>query len=172
MGLKTAARHGRAIAWLVALVAGLTLVPGGTAAALPAEPFTQVSTFTDHFSGTLPCGDEPYDVTASIRMVVHFTYFPDTDTFHVHAHDHGAVVAVPLDGTGPTYRGNFWDEDSNNVRVVRHGDVLVDKDTDLMRAITHGSDGSRTFVMTHAQLTVNANGETTVQFEIDRMVCS
>jgi hypothetical protein len=82
------------------------------------------------------------------------------------------VVAVPLDGTGPTYTGNFWDTDLNNLRVVRHGDVLVDKDTDLFRAVAHGSDGSRAFVMAHSQVTVNANGETTVEFEIDRMVCT
>jgi hypothetical protein len=77
-----------------------------------------------------------------------------------------------IDGTGPTYTGNFWDPDSDNVRAVRHGDVLVQKDTDLMRSIAHRSDGSRAFVMTHAQLTINANGETTVEFEIDKMVCS
>ena len=41
-----------------------------------------------------------------------------------------------------------------------------------MRAIAHGSDGSRAFVMTHSQLTINAIGETTVQLEIDKMVCS
>jgi hypothetical protein len=51
------------------------------------------------------------------------------------------VVAVPVDGTGPTYTGNFWDLDSDNVRAVRPGDVLVQKDTDLMRSIAHGSDG-------------------------------
>jgi hypothetical protein len=71
-----------------------------------------------------------------------------------------------------TYTGNFWDLDSDNVRAVKHGDVLVQKDTDLMRSVAHGSDGSRAFVMTHAQLTINANGETTVQFEVDKMVCS
>jgi hypothetical protein len=41
-----------------------------------------------------------------------------------------------------------------------------------MRAISHGSDGSRAFIWTHTQLTINANGDTAVQFEIDKMVCS
>jgi hypothetical protein len=166
------AGHTRGVLWLLAVVAGLVLAPSGTAWAQPAEPFTDVSTFSDDFSGTLSCQDELYHITANGHVLVHFTYFPDTDTLHVLVHDHGTVVAVPVDGTGPSYTGNFWDTDSNNVRVVRHGDMLVDKDTDLFRAVAHGSDGSTAFVMTHAQLTVNANGQTTVEFEVDRMVCT
>jgi hypothetical protein len=111
-------------------------------------------------------------VTANGHTVVHVTYFPDTDTFHVLFHDHGTVVAAPVDGTGPTLKGNFWDLDSDNVRAVENGGVLVEKDTDLMRAILHGSDGSRALVLTHSQVTVNANGEATVQFEVDKLVCS
>jgi hypothetical protein len=171
--MKIAAGRTRRFLWLLAGIAGLVLAPAGMAWAQPPETFTEVSTFSDHFTGPdFPCHDEPYDITANGHMIVHLTYFPDTDTFHVHFSDHGSVVAVPVDGTGPTYTGNFWDLDSDNVRAVRHGDVLVQKDTDLMRAIAHGSDGSQAFVMTHAQLTINANGETTVEFEIDKMVCS
>jgi hypothetical protein len=153
---------------------GLIALPSAasTPSVRSAESFTLTSTDSDHFTGTLPCGDEPYDVTVSGHLVVHFTHFLDTDTYHVHFHDFGMVVAVPLDGTGPTYKGNFWDEDSDNVRVVKHGDMLVEKNTDLMRAIIHGSDGSRVFIKTHSQVTVNANGDTTVNFEIDKLVCS
>jgi hypothetical protein len=50
--------------------------------------------------------------------------------------------------------------------------VLVETDTDLFRAVAHGSDGSRAFVKFHAHFTVNANGETTVRLETDRMVCT
>jgi hypothetical protein len=32
--------------------------------------------------------------------------------------------------------------------------------------------GSRAFVMFHSHFTVNANGETTVQFETDKLVCA
>jgi hypothetical protein len=163
------ARHGACVG--SAILA--TLILGGTACAQPSEVFTQASTFSDHFTGLgLPCQDEPYSITAEGHTIVHYNYYADTDTFHVHFSDHGSVVAVPADGTGPTYRGNFWDLDSDNIRAVRHGSVLVKKDTDLSRSILHGSDGSRAFVMTHAQLTVNANGRATVQFEIDRMACT
>jgi hypothetical protein len=162
----------RAVLWILAAAVGVLLAPAGTAWAQPPETFTEVSTFSDHFTGPdFPCHDEPYTITANGHFVLHWEYFPDTNAFHVHFSDHGSVIAVPADGTGPTYTGNFWDLDSDNVRAVRHGDVLVQKDTDLMRSIAHGSDGSRAFVMTHAQLTINANGETTVQFEIDKMVC-
>jgi hypothetical protein len=166
-----AVRRGR-FYWLLVGIVGLALSPAGTAWAQPPETFTEVSTFSDHFTGTLPCLDESYDVTATGHTVLRYNYYSVTDTFHAHFSDHGSVVAVPVDGTGPTYTGNFWDLDSDNIRAVRHGDVLVQKDTDLMRAILHGSDGSRAFVMTHAQLTINANGQTTVQFEIDKIVCS
>jgi hypothetical protein len=171
--MKKTAGHSRAVFWLPAVVAGLVLAAAGPASAQPPETFTEVSTFSDHFTAPdFPCQDELYDVTATGHALLHYDYFPDTDTFHVHFSDHGSVVAVPVDGTGATYRGNFWDLDSDNIRAVRHGDVLVQKDTDLFRAVAHGSDGSRAFVMTHAQLTINANGETRVQFEIDRMVCT
>ena len=104
--------------------------------------------------------------------MVHFTYFEETGALHFHMVDHGKVVAVPLDGTGPSYTGNFWDKDLESIRAVKHGDVLVETDTDLFRAVAHGSDGSRAFVMAHAHFTVNANGETTVELETDRMVCT
>jgi hypothetical protein len=172
--MKIAAGRTRKFFWLLAGIAGLVLAPAGAAwAQKPSEVFTQVSTFSDHFSGPgFPCQDESYDVTVTIHDVLHYNYYSTTDTFHAHFSDHGSVVAVPVDGTGPTYKGTFSDLDSDNIRAVRHGDVLVQKDTDLMRSIAHGSDGSRVFVMTHAQLTINANGETTVEFEIDKMVCS
>jgi hypothetical protein len=170
--MNAAAGQTRVVLWLLAVVAGLVLAPAGTAWAQPPDTFTEVSTFSDNFSGSFTCQDELYAITANGHVLVHFTYFAETGAVHFRLHDHGTVVAVPLDGTGPSYTGNFWDSDSDNVRAVRHGDVLVEKDTDLFRAVAHGSDGSRAFVMTHAQLTVNAKGETTVQFEVDRMVCA
>jgi hypothetical protein len=67
---------------------------------------------------------------------------------------------------------NFWNSDSENIRAVKHGDVLVETDTDHFRAVAHGSDGSRAIVTFHAHFTVNVNGETTVQLETDRLVCT
>jgi hypothetical protein len=91
---------------------------------------------------------------------------------HFHEFAQGKVVAVPLDGTGPSYTGSFRSSDSENIRAVSHGDVLVEVDTDLNRAVLRGSDGSKAFAKFHAHFTVNANGETTVELETDRMVCT
>jgi hypothetical protein len=81
-------------------------------------------------------------------------------------------VAVPLDGTGPTYRGNFWFSDTETIKAVKSGDLLVEQDTDFQHFVAHGSDGSRVLATFHAHFTMNANGETTVQFEVDKLVCT
>jgi hypothetical protein len=149
------------------------LAAAGTASAQPPITFTEVSTFSDSFSGgSVECQDEPYSVTATGHTVVHFTFFEETGALHFHLVDHGKAVSVPVDGTGPSYTANFFDFDLENIRAVRHGDVLVEEDTDLFRTVAHGSDGSRSFFYFHAHFTVNANGETTVQFETDKLVCT
>jgi hypothetical protein len=84
----------------------------------------------------------------------------------------GKVFAVPLDGTGPSYTGNYRLSDSENIRSVKHGEVLVETDTDHDRAVLKGSDGSRAFFKFHAHFTVNANGVQTVDFETERLVCT
>jgi len=146
-----------------------------TAASAAGQPITgtDVSTFSESFSdeSTL-CQDELYTTTVNGHAVVHFTFFEGTGALHFHEFAQGKVVAVPLDGTGPSYTGSFRSSDSENIRAVRRGDVLVEVDTDLNRAILHGSDGSRAFAKFHAHFTMSANGQTTVQFETDRMVCT
>jgi hypothetical protein len=146
-----------------------------TAASATGPPITgtEVSTFSESFSdeSTL-CQDELYTTTVDGHAVVHFTFFEDTGALHFHDFAHGQVVAVPLDGTGPSYTGSFRSSDSENIRAVRHGEVLVEVDTDLNRAVLHGSDGSRAFAKFHAHFTVNANGETSVQLETDKLVCA
>jgi hypothetical protein len=162
----------RIVLSVLALAAGLMLAIAGTAWAQPPITGTDVSTFSDSFSGSFPCQDELYAVTVDGHAVMHFTFFEETGAFHFHLVEHGKAVAVPLDGTGPTYTANFSDSDLESIRAVKHGDVLVETDTDLIRTVAHGSDGSRALVMFHAHFTVNANGETTVEFVTDRLVCT
>jgi hypothetical protein len=102
---------------------------------------------------------------------MHFTYFAQTGAVHFHDFMTGRSINVPLDGTGPTYRAGFRGSDSENIRAVRHGAVLVETDSDQFRVVAHGSDGSKIIVKFHAHFTVNANGETAVDFVTDRMVC-
>jgi hypothetical protein len=163
----------RRLACIGSASVAILALAAGTASAQPPITGTEVTTFSESFSDapTL-CQDELYTTTANIRMVVHFTFFEDTGALHFHEVIVGKVVAVPLDGTGPSYTGNFRVSDSENIRAVRHGDVLVEVDTDLDRAVLHGSDGSRAFAKFHAHFTINANGETTVQLETDRLVCT
>jgi hypothetical protein len=168
----TAASRTSVFLWLVTSAAGLMLATAGIASAQPPITGTDVSTFSDSFTGSLDCQDELYAITATGHTVVHFTYFEETGALHFHLVDQGKVVAVPLDGTGPSYTANFFDVDLENIRAIRHGDVLAEEDTDLFRAVAHGSDGSRSFFYFHAHFTVNANGQTTVQFERDRLVCA
>jgi hypothetical protein len=150
------------------------MATASTAWAQPPITATEGSTFSDSFSAPLDfdCQQEVYTVSASGSGVLHFTFFEETEAFHFLFIEQGTAVAVPLDGTGPTYRTNFSDKDLENIRAVRQGDVLVETDTDLIRTVAHGSDGSTAFVTLHAHFTVNANGETTVQLETDKLVCA
>jgi hypothetical protein len=170
--MKTAAGNTRAVLCLLALAAGLVPATAGTAWAQPPITGTDVSTFSESFTEPFFCGGEPYAVTANVRAVVHFTFFEETGALRFHEVVHGKAVSVPVDGTGPTYTANFWNSDSESIRAVRRGGVLVETDTDHFRAVAHGSDGSRALVTFHAHFTVNANGETTVEFETDRLVCT
>lgn len=67
---------------------------------------------------------------------------------------------------------NFSAQDLENIRALKQGHVLIETDTDLIRTVAHGSDGSRALIMLRAHFTSNANGETTVQFETDRVFCT
>jgi hypothetical protein len=100
------------------------------------------------------------------------TRLPDAGAIHFHEDVHGQVVAVPLDGTGPTYTGNFWFSDTESIRSVKSGEVLVEQDTDFQHVVARGSDGSRVFSDFHAHFTMDANGELSAEFEMTRTVCS
>lgn len=173
MGMKTAARQIRFVSMLVTLVVGVLLATAATASAQqPPITGTVVASGSDSFTGTLDCQSEPYVITITGHAVVHFTYFEDTGALHFHLVEHGQATAVPLDGTGPSYTTNFFDFDLENIRAVKQGDLLVEEDTDLFRTVLHGSDGSTSFFYFHAHFTMNASGDTTVRFEMDRLICA
>jgi hypothetical protein len=158
--------------FLIPLITVGVLVTGGTASGQSPITGTEVSTFSETFTDPFFCGDELYVQTLNTRAIVHFTLFVETGAVQLHELMHGKSVSVPLDGTGPTYRASFRNSDSEHIRAVKHGTVLVETDTDFFRVVAHGSDGSKAIVTFHAHFTVNANGETTVQFETDSLVCT
>jgi hypothetical protein len=152
---------------------GAGLLATAASAAGPPITGTEVSTFSESFADEpFLCQDELYAQTVSGHAVVHFTFFPDTGALVFREDVHGKAVAVPLDGTGPTYTANFWFSDTETIKAVKSGDLLVEQDTDFQHLVARGSDGSRVLLDFHAHFTMNANGETTVQFETLRMVCT
>ena len=118
--MQTAVGHTRVVLWLLAAGAGLMLATASVARAQPPITGTEVSRFSESFSDdAFLCQDELYAQTVSGHSVVHFTFSPDTGALHFHMDVHGKVVAVPLDGTGPTYTGNFWESDTESIGPSR-----------------------------------------------------
>jgi hypothetical protein len=155
------------------LAALVVMAVAGTAWARPIT-FTEVTRFPDDsFSDeSTRCQTELYTTNFTNGFAVeHFTYFPNTGALHYHLMFRGKIVAVPLDGTGPTYTGNYRVSDSENIRNVKRGE-LVEVDTDLDRFVARGSDGSRAFYKLHAHFTFNANGVLTADFDTERLVCT
>ena len=171
--MKTeAGNRARTVLRLLGSAVGVMLATAGTGWAQPPITGTEVSRFSESFTEPFFCTEEPYVQTLDTHGVVHFTFFEEKGAFHFHERMHGRSVSVPLDGTGPTYTASFRNSDTENIRSVKHGDVLVETDTDSFRVVAHGSDGSKVVVTFHAHFTVNANGQTTVQLETDKIVCS
>src|SRR5207342_2405236 len=91
---------------LFGLTAFAVLGLAGPAVAAPVT-FTQSEKFTESFSDEpFLCQDELYEMTVTGHMVTHLTARTDTDgnivpPLRFHFLVHAAVVAVPLDGTGP-----------------------------------------------------------------------
>jgi hypothetical protein len=73
-----------------ATVAMLALA--GTAWAQPPITGTDVSTFSDSFSGSLECQDEPYAITATGHTVVNFTFFEETGALYFLLSDVSALM--------------------------------------------------------------------------------
>src|ERR671917_1439520 len=141
--MKTASHRRTMMLWVLALAAGLVLAAAGTAWAQPPIVFTEVTRFpTESFSDEpTQCQTELYTTTFTNSMAVeHFTYFPDTGALHFHEWSHGKIVAVPLDGTGPSYRGQFRFGHSENFRNVERDELQTH--TYLDRFVARGSDGS------------------------------
>jgi hypothetical protein len=156
------------------LAALVVLAAAGTAWAQPPITDTNVEKVSVSF-GNEPvlafCGsEEPYKVTATDHIVEHFTYFEETEALHYRFVVFSKSVMVPEDGTGPTYTGHFRSSDSENIRNVKQDNVLVETNTDHMRFVAKGSDGSKVTLVEHHHFTVNANGETTVEFHKVRVV--
>ncbi len=155
------------------LAALVVLAAAGTAWAQPPITFTEVTRFPDSSFSDEParCQDELYTTTFTKGFEVeHFTYFPETGVLHFHEWTHGKIVAVPLDGTGPSYRGQFRFGHSDTYSNVERDELV--RSTFIDRFVARGSDGSRVFFKFHTHFTINANGVKTADFEMERLICT
>jgi hypothetical protein len=163
-------RYGRSVLSVMLVAAFVVLAAARIAHAQPPITNTEVERLTETFSEEFLCTDEIYNVVADVHIVEHFTAagIDNGGNFilplHFQFHVRGEVVAVPLDGSGPTFTGHFRSSDSENIRAVKQGEVFVETDTDHNKVQLTGSDGSSVILQEHHHFTVNANGEMTVLF--------
>jgi hypothetical protein len=150
---------------LAALVA---LAAAGTAWARPITVSSHSGKETGTFTDWLTCrGDQLYNYTMTSHELVHVTaagvdkhgnYLPP---LHFHHTFVGKFVAVPVDGTGPTFIGHSRDVEMLNAKSFEE---FVGTYSDQGRVIARGSDGSKIRFHVHVRYSVNAKGEVTVQF--------
>ena len=162
---------------LAATLAAIALIALPGAALAKPVTFTNHETFSESFADEPSlCMDELYETSVEGRTVSHLTIATDQNgdfipPLRFHERGMGEVVAVPLDGTGPSFTGHFWISDSESIRSVKKGTVVVETDTDRGRVILWGSDGSKVSANEHHHFTFNANGDVTIQFDKVTLDC-
>jgi hypothetical protein len=175
-GRRIRMRHRVQCAFLTILGA-LTVLNAGVVPAQAAVTFRDMQTFHDVFTGDFQCQGELYNIDAQGRTIMHLTAAGFDDQGHVvfplhfRSLDRGNVTAVPADGTGPTFRGHFSASDAENIRAVKHGEVIVEEDTDLFKSVAFGSDGSKISMFEHHHFTISANGDVTAVIDGFRASC-
>jgi hypothetical protein len=153
------------------LLAGVTLVAAAAVqAGSPPVTITETQTFTETFQDFVPCREDlgVYTITISAHGLFHVTaagideegnFVPP---YHFKGGATGTVVAVPSDGTGPTFTGRFTDRVGEN-ELITHS---TGRSTFSVRAT--GSDGSRVSFHLVTHYTINANG---VEFGFEKPRC-
>jgi hypothetical protein len=163
---------------VLTIIGASTVLMAGVVPAQATVTFTYIQPFHDVFTGDLPClHGELYNWDAQGRTIVHLTAagFDDQGNvvfpLHFRSLDLGNVIALPADGTGPTFTGHFSASDAENIRAVKHGEVFVEEDTDLFKSVTFGSDGSKISMYEHHHFTISANGDVTAVIDGFRASC-
>jgi hypothetical protein len=139
-------------------------------ASSPPVTFTDViKGETETFTDVVPCRESlgAYDITITQNGVFHVTAAGFTEDeeliapYHVTGTFTGTFVAVPSDGTGPTFRGRFTQWFGENSNLKTHNGTF----TFSVRG--RGSDGSVIRFHVVAHFSVSATG-VTVEFEKPR----
>ena len=154
--------HPRRLLVFLTTLALLLISIGGVAAAPP-------QTETMHFKDELateedvnPCTGVPGTLTTISSGVIHITEFTEgkhAGEFHITGTVTGRFEIVPDDPNEPSYTGRFtgWFGANQNQKTFVA--------TDIFSVTGKGSDGSRVAFSAVAHVTLNANGEVTVEFE-------
>jgi len=159
---------------LAMMVAALVLVAVASASAKPITITTHNRELQEGrgevFIGTFICtGDQLYRLRTPANEVFHVTasgidengdYIPP---FIIHFSGFGRVVAVPVDGTGPTFTGHF--KEGPMQLIVKQFTPFIGTFIDKEAVIVKGSDGSRLHLRHQVVFHVNANGKVTVDRE-------
>lgn len=164
---------GTVLAMMVA--AGLALTSATPASAKPITVTTHshdlnIPGMRGSFIGTMPCqGVQLYEIWAPANEVFHVTaagqkpngyYIPP---FRIHYSSIGRVLAVPVDGSGPTFRGHY--KDGPEQIIVKQFPPFIGTYMWHEIVIAKGSDGSRLYFRHQVVFHVNANLKVTVSRE-------
>jgi hypothetical protein len=165
--MKTASHRRTMMLWVLALAAGLVFAAAGTAWAKPFTETTIMKHFTETFttdpaSGDdfLACGGEPYTITVNAKVVSHLTASGIEENgelippWHTNGLLVGRFVAIPADGTGPTYAGHFK-EGLEHSNMNKNNETF----TNHYLVIARGSDGSRLHQNLLFRYSLNADGK-------------
>jgi hypothetical protein len=143
---------------------------GSAQAGPPVVVFTDTFSGTDTFTDVVPCRESlgAYDITQKQRGVFHVTAFAIDEEgnlvppYHVTGTVTASFVAVPSDGTGPTFIGRFtqWFGENANLKNANN--------TFTFSVRGRSSDGSRILFHQVAHFTVSASG---VEVEFDKPRC-
>jgi hypothetical protein len=168
-GMNSASYRRALLLRVLVLVAAMVLATAGVAwARTPITVSEHTHKETGTFTGYVNCrGEELYDISVTFNELVRVTaagvdedgeYLPP---LHFHHTFTGKFVAVPVDGTGPTFTGHGRDTETFNAKSF---DEFVGTYTNQHKVVAKGSDGSKINYHLHVRYSVNAKGEVTVDF--------
>jgi hypothetical protein len=142
---------------LLALVAPAGLAQASSPPVTITETFTQTETFTD----VVPCQESlgAYNITLTERVVFHVTAAAIDEEgnfvapYHVTGTVTGTFVAVPSDGTGPTFTGHFTQRFPGESENINNSTGTI-----TLSIHGQGSDGSRISFHAVSHYQINALG--------------
>ena len=160
----------RRVVLVLGVVTALALAVAGIALAqtpITVSEHTNKETFTA--TGHVYCqGDKLYELTVTYNELMGFTAAGvDEDgnllpPVHFHTVFIGKFVAVPIDGTGPTYYAHAREGETWNAKSFEE---FVGTFTRILKVTARGTDGSKINFHWLIRYSTNAEGEVTVDFE-------